>query len=154
MSDKAGPPGQMNPERMAQEWRRLSPKLTPTLRSWIEETARTILAAHSSLEQQRAQIERDLKQKLQTQAQQILSDPKLTTEDKIAVILTLIAGKMETDIEKQTAAVSGASGPSIDVETMKLQRMVQKRTQMFDMVRQIIDKYNQTAKNVIQSIGR
>ena len=48
----------------------------------------------------------------------------------------------------------GGNSPSIDVETMKLKRMVDKRSQMFDMLRQIIDKYNETAKNVIQSIGR
>jgi hypothetical protein len=44
--------------------------------------------------------------------------------------------------------------PSIDVETMKLKRMIDKRSQMFDMLRQIIDKYNQTAKGIIDSIGR
>jgi hypothetical protein len=46
------------------------------------------------------------------------------------------------------------SSPSIDVETMKLKRMIDKRSQMFDMLRQIIDKYNETAKGIIQSIGR
>ena len=48
----------------------------------------------------------------------------------------------------------GMNSPSIDVETMKLKRMIDKRSQMFDMLRQIIDKYNETAKGVIQSIGR
>ena len=48
----------------------------------------------------------------------------------------------------------GDSSPSIDVETMKLKRMVDKRGQMFDMLRQIVDKYNETAKGIIQSIGR
>ena len=48
----------------------------------------------------------------------------------------------------------GGNSPSIDVETMKLKRMIDKRGQMFDMLRQIIDKYNETAKGVIQSIGR
>ena len=46
------------------------------------------------------------------------------------------------------------SNASIDVETMKLKRMIDKRSQMFDMLRQIIDKYNQTAKSMIDSIGR
>jgi hypothetical protein len=46
------------------------------------------------------------------------------------------------------------SAPSIDVETLKLQRMVTKRQQMFDMLKAIIDKYNETAKGVIQSLGR
>ncbi|MBI2376413.1 MAG: hypothetical protein HYV07_20630 [Deltaproteobacteria bacterium] len=48
----------------------------------------------------------------------------------------------------------GNSAPSIDVETLKLQRMVTKRQQMFDMLKAIIDKYNETAKGVIQSLGR
>lgn len=55
-------------------------------------------------------------------------------------------------------AVSGSGNSkndqSIDVETMKLKRMIDKRSQMFDMLRQIIDKYNETAKNMIQSMGR
>ena len=46
------------------------------------------------------------------------------------------------------------SSKSIDVETQKLSRMTQKRGQMFDLLRQIIDKYNETAKGIIQSIGR
>ena len=44
------------------------------------------------------------------------------------------------------------SGKSIDVETMKLKRLIDKRSQMFDMLRQIIDKYNQTAKGIIDSM--
>ncbi|MBI2376422.1 MAG: hypothetical protein HYV07_20675 [Deltaproteobacteria bacterium] len=52
------------------------------------------------------------------------------------------------------AGGKGDSAPSIDVETLKLQRMVTKRQQMFDMLKAIIDKYNETAKGVIQSMGR
>ena len=37
---------------------------------------------------------------------------------------------------------------------MKLKRTIDKRSQMFDSLRQIIDKYNETAKNMIQAIGR
>ena len=44
--------------------------------------------------------------------------------------------------------------PDLDVEAKKLQRLAAKRKQMFDMLSQVIDKYNETAKNVIQSIGR
>ncbi len=48
----------------------------------------------------------------------------------------------------------GNNNPSIDIESMKLKRLVDKRSQMFDILRQIIDKYNQTAKSMIDSIGR
>jgi hypothetical protein len=46
------------------------------------------------------------------------------------------------------------SAPSVDMESMKLKRMVDKRGQMFDTLRSIIDRYNETAKNLIQSMGR
>jgi len=54
----------------------------------------------------------------------------------------------------QAGGLDNQSSPSIDVETMKLKRMIDKRSQMFDMLRQIIDKYNQTAKGIIDSMGR
>ena len=46
------------------------------------------------------------------------------------------------------------AAPSVDIESLKLKRMIDKRNQMFDILRSIIDKYNETAKNIIQSIGR
>jgi hypothetical protein len=46
------------------------------------------------------------------------------------------------------------SSPSVDVETMKLQGMIQKRSQMFQMLSNILDKYNSTAKGIIDSMGR
>ena len=106
-------------------------------------------------------------------ASAVLNDPSLTVEDKVTLMLMLIMKKMDKDIEKQANYINdlqqqqqkggkgggkgkggGGSSPSIDVETMKLKRMIDKRSQMFDMLRQIIDKYNETAKNIIQSIGR
>jgi hypothetical protein len=109
----------------------------------------------------------------QYQTASILADPSLTVEDKVTLMLMLIMKKMDRDIERQAQYVNsiqqqqsqrsggkggkgsqGNSSPSIDIETMKLKRLVDKRGQMFDMLRQIIDKYNETAKNMIQSIGR
>jgi hypothetical protein len=103
----------------------------------------------------------------------VLADGSLTVEDKICLMLMMIMKKMDQDIENQAnyinalqqaqnAAGKGGGGkgggvpgaPSIDVETMKLKRLIDKRSQMFDMLRQIIDKYNQTAKGIIDSIAR
>lgn len=47
---------------------------------------------------------------------------------------------------------AGNSSPSVDVETQKLQRMIQKRSQMFEMCSAIMRKYDDTAKSVIQNI--
>jgi hypothetical protein len=103
----------------------------------------------------------------------MLNDGGLTVEDKITLMIMMIMKKMDQDIEKQANYINslqqqqqgggkggggkgggGGGAPSIDVETMKLKRMIDKRSQMFDMLRQIIDKYNQTAKGIIDSMGR
>jgi hypothetical protein len=57
-------------------------------------------------------------------------------------------------VKKLAAAGTQPGSASIDVETMKLKRMIQKRSQMFDMLRGIMEKYDATAKGVIQSMGR
>lgn len=105
------------------------------------------------------------------------NDPSLSVEDKVALLLTQIMKKMDKEIEAQAnqlqalqgqqngqgalgAGGKGAGGmeggaqPSIDVESMKLKRLIDKRNQMFDTLRQIVDKYNQTAKGMIDSVGR
>jgi DNA repair ATPase RecN len=43
---------------------------------------------------------------------------------------------------------------SKDMEFEKLKQTIQKRNQMFDMLSQITEKYNQTAKDVITKLGR
>jgi hypothetical protein len=106
----------------------------------------------------------------------VLNDPSLTVEDKVCLLIMLIMKQMDKEIERQAQYIDqlqkqqnksggggkggkgggggGGSDKSIDVETMKLKRLIDKRSQMFDMLRQIIDKYNQTAKGIIDSIGR
>ena len=53
-----------------------------------------------------------------------------------------------------TQVYGQVSAQTIDTEVLKLKRLVDKRGQLFDIMRQIIDKYNQTAKSIIDSIGR
>jgi hypothetical protein len=117
---------------------------------------------------------RPRRDRLQNQIEDVLSDPSLTVEDKVTLFLMLVMEKMDKDIEaqadyiqqleqQQNKAVADAkaqgrpppeNNSSIDVESQKLARMVTKRTQLFDILRSIIDKYNETAKNIIQSLGR
>src|SRR5262249_40285503 len=110
----------------------------------------------------------------QAEVADVLADPSLTVEDKVTLMIMLIINNMDQDIERQANYINslqqqqGARKPgetggtggtdangenkksssSIDVETMKLKRLIDKRSQMFDMLRQIIDKYNQTAKGI------
>lgn len=51
-------------------------------------------------------------------------------------------------------AAQSEGGSSVDAETMKLQQMMQKRTQMFEMLSNILNSYNSAAKGIIDSIGR
>jgi hypothetical protein len=51
------------------------------------------------------------------------------------------------------AGNAGAAGsPSIDVEIQKLKRTMQKRADLFDVLGKIMERYDQSAKNVIQSM--
>lgn len=49
-------------------------------------------------------------------------------------------------------SASAAGSPSIDVETQKLKRMIQKRSELFDVLGKIMERYDQSAKNVIQNM--
>lgn len=94
----------------------------------------------------------------------IMSDPSLTMEDKIVMMLMKIMNEMDDEIEAQAKKIedlqskakkNGGSGDtSIDTETMKLSRLTQKRGNMFDTLRTVIDQYDKTADNMIQSMGR
>ena len=75
-----------------------------------------------------------------------MADRSLTTEDKLTLLTMTIMKKMDKDIERQEQY--------INVETIKLKGFIDQRSQMFDMLRQIIDKYNLTAKGIIDTIGR
>ena len=55
---------------------------------------------------------------------------------------------------RQRADQKAPNDQSVDVETMKLKRRVDKHSQWFDMLRQVIDKYNETAKGIIDESGR
>jgi DNA-binding transcriptional MerR regulator len=88
----------------------------------------------------------------------VLGDPSLTDEEKGARVVELISTNLQAldrEIERQAQLVqTQRDSLSLDVETMKLKRMIDKRSQTFDALRQIIDRYNQTAKGIIDSIGR
>ena len=96
----------------------------------------------------------------------LANDGALSIEDRVMMMLMRAMKKQDKDIQgqakriealqnKQGGAQGGAQGDkSIDVETMKLKRSQDKRGQMFDALRQIIDKYNETTKNINQSMSR
>lgn len=95
------------------------------------------------------------------QIEQTLADPSLTVHDKLTLVQAKLMRDVDADIEDQMARVNElqrqadrGGTPSIDVETMKLKRLIDRRAQMFDTLRQSIDTYNQAAHDVINSINR
>ena len=95
----------------------------------------------------------------QSQIDEIMKDPLLSGEEKSARMLGILTSSLAEfdgaiDRQAQLVREGPSSSVSIDVETMKLKRLIDKRSQAFDMLRQIIDRYNQTAKGIIDTIGR
>ena len=95
-----------------------------------------------------------------TRVEAVLLDPSLNAEDKVTLTIMSLIKKIDRHISYQVNRVEALrsspliDSPSIDVETMKLKRLIDKRSQTFDMLRQLIDKYNKTAKATIDSLGR
>lgn len=91
------------------------------------------------------------------EANEIRRDPSLTEDDKMALVLQLVIADIESQLEQQARLVESlhsSPGPTLDVETMKLKRLIDKRSEMFDILRELIDGNNQTAKSIIDSMGR
>lgn len=109
----------------------------------------------------------------------IMNDSSLSVEDKVMLLLMAVMKKMDKEIEQQMQHINkmqqqqkspgggtqlgkmggggpggGSSDSSTDVETQKLQRLIQKRSQMFEMCGKIMQKYDDTAKTVLQNMGR
>jgi len=94
---------------------------------------------------------RNIAELYQVDVNHILQDRSLSVEDKVTHLLYLITKKMDQDIERQAQFINSIRpqstlGPSIDVETRKLKRLIDARSELFDKLRQLIDKFNQTVK--------
>jgi hypothetical protein len=87
--------------------------------------------------------------------QKILIDSSLSDRDKLTALILATTRTIDRDIDEQSTRVKAISDSgSIDVETMKLKRLLDRRSQMYDVLRQQIDRYNREAKEIIDSMGR
>jgi Protein kinase domain len=97
----------------------------------------------------------ELYQRSGSPGEAVLRDPALTIEDKVTLLVMLMTKAIDQDISAQAQLLESIpNSRSRDVETMKLKRLIDKRSQTFDMLREIIDKQNETAKGIIDSVGR
>jgi hypothetical protein len=89
--------------------------------------------------------------------QKILADPALTAEQKVDRLVISIQESTDRPVAEQLEHINALliqGTASVDVETMKLKRLIDKRSQMYDTLRQIIDEYNETGKGIIDKIDR
>ena len=96
-------------------------------------------------------------------ASSILGAGNLSVEDALILLLFLILQQLDKEIANQVRVVEGlqnqnagnaqaAGNSSIDMETMALSRMTEKRGNMFDTINNIMDNYDATAKSGASSI--
>ena len=93
----------------------------------------------------------------------IFGDASLSQTDKLAIFLYAVLAALAQDEQDQAKSVGdlinqkgggdtiGGNSKTVDVETMKLGRITDKRSQMLDMVEKIIEKGNESVDKVNQS---
>jgi hypothetical protein len=103
----------------------------------------------------------------------IINNPNMSLEEKLQAILTLITRDTDDEIlevmQEMSSARSERAGLGTDeksrareakLETtmeqlnLRLQKLMEKRKQMFDLMSNISSKFNEMAKQAIQNLGR
>ena len=148
------PPKKPQPKTDSDELSDLWLKVSQPAKQWIGQAVLNLVTSPLPVGLLLDKLQRDAH--LQPELNKLLQDVNLSVEDKVMLFLMLIVKKMDADIEVQAerATTKSAGAANIDVEMQKLQRLVQKRAQMFDMMSKIMDQYSEQAKNMIQSMGR
>jgi len=87
----------------------------------------------------------------------IFGDDSLSQTDKLALFLYAVLEAMSQDEQNQAKNVADlmngqgdVDGQSVDVETMKLGRITDKRGQMLDLITKIIEKRNESVDKINQ----
>ena len=90
-----------------------------------------------------------------------LLNPDVSLEDAIMGLLMRIASSMDEKIHEQAKKIADLEAgkgpesnqkPNLDEETLKLKRLNDRRGQLFDTVKQTIDKFEEQSKGAIQSL--
>ena len=97
---------------------------------------------------------------------EILDDPSLSLEDKIQLMLQQISDGLDKDIldtlSAQDSAKASGSGQADQVKAqkdseqlqLKLQKLIERRKQMFDLMTNMSEKFNEMSKAAIQNMAR
>ena len=141
------------PPWMAQKGKAIFQALPESARTWAESRGKQLSQSPGAFDQAALSMEirvRFVRAGMSTQDQQTIINGTMT-----AVLLAAIAGMPAGQGQPAKpihAFLRRPSGPSIDVETKKLERMVQKRSQLFDLLSKVMEKYDASSKSIIQSM--
>lgn len=143
------------PPWMSRKAQAIFEALPKDARAWAERRGKELSHSPSAFNQ--AQLTTEIRQKFVRAGSNLQAQQSVINGLTSAVLLFALS-EMPPPLPGAASSFSGGarqqSAPSIDVETMKLERMIQKRSQLFNMLNQIMEKYDATAKGIIQSLGR
>lgn len=104
-------------------------------------------------EKERAEVEERQCLPADLQIEAILSDTSLSNAHKIPLLYTALAKKLDADIEDPQRRVRALQGAPTDViEKMKLTRLYDKRSKLFDIMREGIELESEATRRTLASI--
>ncbi len=108
-----------------------------------------------------------------SQVKAILDDPKLSAEDKIAMVLDALLSTLDGDLKtsmddvataedrrhammtgKASDAEKEKAGMDLDRATQKLQRLMERRKAMMELASTMSSKFSETTSHIIANLGR
>jgi hypothetical protein len=103
----------------------------------------------------------------------IINNPNMSLEEKLQAILTLISRDTDDEIlgvmkemasvrderaalgtDEKSRAQEAKLETTMEQLNLRLQKLIEKRKQMFDLMSNISSKFNEMAKQAIQNMGR
>lgn len=94
----------------------------------------------------------------------IVRDPATSLEEKIQQILLVLTERLDDEILKTTEALDGTKGKGKPTEAkvqseqealqLKLQQLIERRKQMFELRSNLSNKFNEMARTAIANLGR
>lgn len=141
------------PVWMAQKATAIFQALPVAARTWAEARGKQLSQSPGTFNQ--AALTMEIRSKFIRAGMSVQDQETIINGTMTAVLLAAIAG-MPAPSGRATNSINAiprrSFEPSIDIETKKLERMIQKRSQLFELLTKVMEKYDASAKSIIQSM--
>lgn len=86
----------------------------------------------------------------------LLCDPSLSLEEKVQLTLSAAMDRVDADVERTLGEIANAQGDKGSLEKLhvQLQRLMERRKLMFDLMSNMSQKFTEMAKTAIQNLAR